>query len=201
MKLPKIGDRYRLLKDLPTFNAGEEFYISSAGLVWDSGSHRDVVAYATQTLKKFPNILADWFEEISEEPRSVWDLKDGDTYWTLDLDLEPLEIDWRGAPYDTRLRELGLVFLTKEDLLAEQARNEAKQVLLQDTKGFKPNWEDLKYKFFVYFDNVYGELKTAHSDYRQMGTLYFASYIDAATSISKHKAEWLRYLGIDDECN
>ena len=57
--------RYRLLKDLPTFKAGETFHISAEGsLVSDNEFSKGIVAYARSTLAKFPSILADWFEEI-----------------------------------------------------------------------------------------------------------------------------------------
>lgn len=59
--------RYKLLKDLPTFKAGDLFYISEYGaLVYDDGDG-GVMAYARQTLDMFPNILTEWFEEIQEE--------------------------------------------------------------------------------------------------------------------------------------
>ena len=57
--------RYRLLKDLPTFKAGETFHISAEGsLVSDNEFSKGIVAYARSTLAKFPSILTDWFEEI-----------------------------------------------------------------------------------------------------------------------------------------
>lgn len=59
--------RYRLIKDLPTFNKGDEFYIAQTGALWhDGGGDDDVCAYAAGTLIKFPNILEDWFEPIDE---------------------------------------------------------------------------------------------------------------------------------------
>lgn len=60
--------RYRLVKDLPTFDKGDEFYIAQTGALWyDGGGDDDVCAYATGTLIRFPNILEDWFEPIDDE--------------------------------------------------------------------------------------------------------------------------------------
>ena len=54
--------RYKLKRDLPTFRAGDIFYLSSMGnLIHESDG---VVAYSWSTIDKFPNILTDWFEEI-----------------------------------------------------------------------------------------------------------------------------------------
>lgn len=68
--------RYRLLKDLPTFNKGDEFYIAQTGALWyDGGGDDDVCAYATQTLMRFPNILEDWFEPIEDSGPLIKDEK------------------------------------------------------------------------------------------------------------------------------
>lgn len=75
--------RYRLKYDLPTFNAGDEFFLSKSGnliagtpeepVTIDIGPMEvDLVAYSRQTLEKFPNILVDWFEEIREKAEGYW---------------------------------------------------------------------------------------------------------------------------------
>lgn len=61
---PKTNSRFRLMKDLPTFKAGQEFNLSPKGnLILNDGKF-GICAYAKQTLEKFPNILEDWFEPI-----------------------------------------------------------------------------------------------------------------------------------------
>lgn len=72
-KKPK---RYQLVKDLPTFKAGEIFEL------WDSiewqGIYREsdgVMAYHKKTLDKFPNILGEWFEEIKPAEPLIKDEK------------------------------------------------------------------------------------------------------------------------------
>ena len=68
--------RYRLLKDLPTFKAGGIFHLNAKGnLVSDNEFSKGIVAYARSTLAKFPSILADWFEEIKDEPPLIEDEK------------------------------------------------------------------------------------------------------------------------------
>lgn len=65
--------RYRLIKDLPTFKAGQTFHTDAQGNLWlDEGqgpsNHwlAEVMAYHHRTIEHFPNILEDWFEEIEE---------------------------------------------------------------------------------------------------------------------------------------
>ena len=66
-------ERYELRRDLPTFKAGEIFYLSDIGnLIHESDG---VVAYSWSTIDKFPNILTDWFEEIKPAEPLIKDEK------------------------------------------------------------------------------------------------------------------------------
>lgn len=67
--------RYKLLKDLPTFDAGDIFELRGDGcLYWVRSEKKaleypahwrpEVMAYHYKTLERFPNILKDWFKEI-----------------------------------------------------------------------------------------------------------------------------------------
>ncbi|MBQ8984303.1 hypothetical protein IJ098_00390 [Candidatus Saccharibacteria bacterium] len=63
--------RYKLLKELPTFQAGDIFTLDEDGCLYltepcDFNNHwkSRVMAYHKNTLERFPNILEDWFEEI-----------------------------------------------------------------------------------------------------------------------------------------
>lgn len=73
---PKESKRYRLVKDLPTFKAGEIFEIFDGNLYKINESDGDdteyeVMAYHASTLKRFPNILEDWFEPIDVDDTNV----------------------------------------------------------------------------------------------------------------------------------
>lgn len=61
---------YRLTKDLPTFKAGELFFINNYGQLV-SNENKSIVAYSAATLKKFPNILEEWFEETEKPTRDI----------------------------------------------------------------------------------------------------------------------------------
>ena len=70
--------KYRLLKELPTFKAGEIFKLKGGNLYYypaDNGTENAhwsdrIMAYHHKTLDKFPNILEEWFEEV-EEPKEI----------------------------------------------------------------------------------------------------------------------------------
>lgn len=104
--------KYRLKKDLPTFKAGQECWLSPNGdlmtkTLWsDSPTNpstvfeEDKTIYSKRELERFPNILKDWFEEIPEQPKTVWDLKEGDRYWYIRINnwvdvnnYEPVALD------------------------------------------------------------------------------------------------------------
>ena len=65
--------RYKLKRDLPTFKAGDIFYLSSMGNLFHESE--GVVAYSWSTIDKFPNILTDWFEEIKPAEPLIKDEK------------------------------------------------------------------------------------------------------------------------------
>lgn len=76
--------KYKLLKDLPTWKAGTEFYLKENwSLYWKDGE-KEIMVYFSETLEKF-GILnnREWLEEIPQKPKSVWDLEDWDFCYIL----------------------------------------------------------------------------------------------------------------------
>lgn len=129
--------RYKLLKDLPTFNAGDEFVVRDngclylnkvdavAGYLTGVGHWKnDVMAYHKRTLEQFPNILEDWFEEI-EEPKEHFVITcDGKIITTAE---EFTAID--------ECKEIGNYFETEEE--AELALRKLKAWKRLKDKGFR----------------------------------------------------------------
>lgn len=107
--------RYKLERDLPTFKAGEIFYLSDIGnLIRESDN---VPAYSWTTLEKFPNILADWFEEIKESTR--WKPEIGYKYYLSDSNGSIYDSVWSNDYIDRSRVEIGNCFETREE--AEKA--------------------------------------------------------------------------------
>ena len=68
--------QYKLKRDLPTFKAGSEFIVCCGNLIEvKTDGTLGVCAYSGSTLKKFPNILTDWFEEIKPAEPLIKDEK------------------------------------------------------------------------------------------------------------------------------
>lgn len=194
--------RYRLKKDLPTLKAGEEFYISYYGHLVHLED--EIIAYTRSTLEKFPNILKDWFEEIPEKPKTVWNLEEDDVFYMISYDEDeqfcPRHAYWRDR-YE-KYREIGEVFLTDLGCRKEIARRKAEQILLRDTKGFKPDWHDtaqLKYRIYYEASNAYcGNLLVTTQCREIHACIHFATRADAEESVRTHRKEWLTYLGAEE---
>ncbi len=195
--------RYKLLKDLPTLEAGNDgFYLDSDGNLMNETNQVGHTIIPAPVLARNPHILTEWFEEIPEQPKTAWDLKEGDTYYAL-LDYGAIvQSKWVNTEkYNQECRrELGNVFLTYKEAKKERARRKAKVILERDTKGFKPD-PSLDYSesyFCVYYDYNSRRLRVGCLD-NNFGGISFGTYTDAKASIKTHEKEWKIYLGVEEE--
>ena len=143
--------RYKLLKDLPTFKAGQLAYISKTGnLIAGTPENQKttetgliIMIYHETTLKKFPNILTEWFEEIKEPLDSIhWKPEQGDEYFWIDECGSILPgTFYRDSLYDQQRLTFGNVYRTEKE--CEKARDrELAEVRLRRTSTFKPDFEN-----------------------------------------------------------
>ena len=102
--------------------------------------------------------ISEWFEEIPEKTKSVWDLIVGDTFY-LSLPAGAEEFEWTGEENKLRWRDSGLIFLTKDE--AEQFYEKAKAIsrvkkyIHDNGMEFEPDWEDLETtKYWISYDNL-----------------------------------------------
>lgn len=198
--------RYKLKKDLPTFKAGEEFRLAENGnLIREGNATLDyVVAYSRGTLENFPNILADWFEEIPERPKTVWDLKKGDECWIVRCSdcSAPYagRYAWHGDDMLRHFRDMGELFLTEQEAERHIERSKARAILMRDTKGFKVGKNNGRF-YFIRYDIYDDDFDVDYWSSDNSGTyisspINFATEEDAKESIDKHRREWLIYLGV-----
>lgn len=192
--------RYKLLKDLPTFNKGDVFYLSVLGhLVREKDG---VIAYSKPTLEEFNILDSDWLEEIPEEYKR-WRADKGGLYWYVSSYSEA-----RGATCssmelycstDDYRRSIGNYFKTEAE--AEKAAEwlKAFTTLRDDTKGFKPDWEkDDQEKWAVIYDYQDDKLAQCYCYSIQRSIIFFANVNDAVESIKKHKREWKTFYGVEE---
>lgn len=178
--------QYKLLKDLPTFKAGDEFYIDSNNNLRLKVS--DSMAYNHYTLEKFPNILKDWFEEIHKCKRCRAEYR-GPYYYVNSLGMISSNNDYRDTE-DDHLYSIGNYGLTKEELESKLKYDIARQVLLDDAKGGK--WKKDGSNYCAYYD--YDEDDWGYDDtvncMQTIGIIYFQNLDDIKDSLEEHKEQW-----------
>lgn len=184
--------KYKLVKDLPTFELGDEFILKEGiGLQHVLEGCDGAIIYTEATIEKFPNILTDWFEEVKESTR--WKPKKNHIYYCIIGDSYVAEDVWYGGQcVDDDRFEIGNCFQTKE---------EAEQVI-EYLKALAVVRGDATSKFIKGIDNWSVHYYAPHncldvSDNSYcirngiFGLPYFATKEDAQRSIELHKKEWL----------
>lgn len=177
--------RYKLLKDLPTFKAGDKFYLDSNNNLRLSGS--EIIAYSHITLEEFPNILDDWFEEIYEYKRRRVEIESQYYYYIDDSGNIECKYDY-GNLWDNYRHDTGNYGLTKEELEAKLKYDIAHQTLLDDAEGGKfsygeDNWCPCYSKTFHKWVSVGGNTYYP-------GTIYFKTQKALEESLEIHKKQW-----------
>ena len=193
------------MKDLPTFKAGDEFNMNENGdLVHIGGAdvneNSHIVAYSGITIKKFPNILTDWFEEIPEEYKR-WRANRGEKYYAIWCDGTPMAFTaGKDRTFDDTLYSIGGHFKTEEELIKCINYLKALQIIKDDAKGFKPDWKNFdQAKFEAFYNHREKTLDCSEADDCQTaGTICFETKKDIRESFEKHEKEWLIVLGVKE---
>lgn len=69
----------------------------------------------------------------------------------------------------------------------------AREVIKEDAKGFKPNWQDYDQpKFSLSYDDGCYNYETSFAE--KTSTIYFGTKDDMSESLDKHPEEWKTYL-------
>lgn len=201
--------RYKLLKDLPTFKAGQLAYISKTGnLIAGTPENQEttdygliIMIYHETTLKKFPNILTEWFEEIEEPTDSIhWKPKKGDKIWYLDengnTNFTYFDED---DSYHLSRFEFGNTYRTSQE--CEKARErELAEVRLRKTSTFEPDFENGNGGWIVGYDYEDESLTTIPiSDVDYGEPVRYATSEDARKSIKENREDWKIYFGIKED--
>lgn len=200
--------RYVLKKDLPTFKAGQLAYISKTGnLIAGTPENQEttdygliIMIYHETTLKKFPNILTEWFEEMEEPTTSVRRTpKMGEAYFYVDEYGNVEREIWDNDGVDNELLAMGFVRLTPEEAAEARDRRLA-EVRLRKTSTFKPDFENGKGGWIVYYDHGCETLAVCDFDYYDAGEpVRYATREEAEKSIKENERDWKIFFGIKEE--
>lgn len=205
--------RYKLLKDLPTFKAGQLAYISKTGnLIAGTPENQKttetgliIMIYHETTLKKFPGILTEWFEEIQKPTDSIhWKPKEGDNYYYIVHSYNPLHNEilvsaWIDDDHDKTHYLLGNIYRSYEE--AEKARDRRlAEVRLRRTSNFKPDFENDNGGWVIFYNPREKKLEVDEVyrfDYGEI--VRYETKEEAEKSIKNNEKDWLTYFGIEEE--
>lgn len=201
--------RYKLLKDLPTFKAGQLAYISKTGnLIAGTPENQKttetgliIMIYHETTLKKFPNILTEWFEEIEEPTDSIrWKPKNGDKIWYLDengnTNFTYFDED---DSYHLSRFEFGNTYRTSDECEQARERRLAK-VRLRRTSDFKPDFKNGNGGWVVMYDHFERVLAIECYSFCDSGEpVRYETEEEALKSIRENERDWKIYFGIKEE--
>ena len=200
--------QYRLLKDLPTFKAGQLAYISKTGnLIAGTPENQKttetgliIMIYHETTLKKFPEILTEWFEEIKEPEDSIhWKPQRGDKIWYLDengnTNFTYFDED---DSYHLSRFEFGNTYRTSGECELARERKLA-EVRLRKTSTFKPDFENGKGGWIVFYDHECETLAIFKIGCYDSGEpVHYATREEAEKSIKENERDWKIYFGIKE---
>ena len=198
--------RYKLLKDLPCAEAGEIFQQG-----FDENDKDNIYLFQEILGAKQIKIWLDYIDNFDEWFEEVKELKLPKEFFYINIDMVTgYSFSYFSMDENTRQeyirfmerhKSVGNYFETREEAEKYLEYLKAKAIIKQDTKGFKPNWNDTKQiKYSCSYDEDrftgYGCVKPViEKTSTKMGALiYFKSEEDIKESLKKHPEEWRKYL-------
>lgn len=155
----------------------------------------------TEKLQETIDELKERIERLEKENASLkgktsWRPMHADPYYVVDAGKISDYMNFHQDLTDDAIAA-GNCFKTKTEAEGFLEWLKARKTLLDDTNGFKPDWEKGMDKFHVYYD---AEDEKFYSDvYRHTNNgvgIWFETDDDAEKSIAKHEKEWRIYMGL-----
>lgn len=135
--------------------------------------NKEIKEYINDEVEKFRNELTSKVNAILEKEnklKTVWDLKDEDTYYAI----YPTSIKsyiFNGDDFDNSIRNMGNMFLTQEEAEFELERRKIEVVMKRYSRPFecgKRNW-------IIFYDYAHKVIDVTYSIHYDYGTIYFES--------------------------
>jgi hypothetical protein len=104
-------------------------------------------------------------------PKTVWNLKNGDRYWSISSYADIYNKTWKNVVVDNWRRNIGNCFLTKEDAEFEVMRRKVETTLL---KCGRREFKNKDYNFYIVYDHDESLVGILNDTFRQYSnTIYF----------------------------
>lgn len=190
--------RYILKKDMPFVKAGETFGLHRGGIKDCITLFKgDEAVYTIQVGENVSEIFDEWFEEVKEPelPKEFFciDINKviGYDYSYFSMNKNTIQEYIR---FIEQYKSVGNYFETKEEAEKYLAYLQAREVIKQDTKGFKPNWKNCENKYYGYWNSGKDSLGYLVSYITKYSDICFKTEEDIKESFKKHPEEWKTYL-------
>ena len=114
-------------------------------------------------------------EKIPQKPKTVWDLKNGDVYYYLDIYGDVIITSYDEHDLDKRKIKFGNAFLTKEEAKHEAERRKCEAILLKyGTRDMMSLGNINAHKYFIVYNNYRNGISISFNQCAQsQGTIYF----------------------------
>ena len=174
----------------PKFKAGDKVYCkqykSSAIItgVSDYSFNKDKYFYNVEWEHDdyLDEIHEDLLEPYTEKHKSVWDLKEGDTYYVIDYDVMNVRsVMFLDDTDDINYMALGNCFLTKEEAEFELERRKIEAEMLR--LGGRRKFNRGKDNYFIMYTRIEGLDYVNYQSMHEQGVIYFDSELDAINAV------------------
>jgi hypothetical protein len=192
--------KYKLLKDTPTIKAGTIFEEVTS----DFDELKELVRVTPIGSKTSPqftiqdiNNFDEWFEKM--EDNIHYQPRNGEKVFCLNEEGDIYSFTFNDLLSHHKRLAFGFVYRTIEE--AEKARERRlAEVRLRQTSDFKPDFEDSRGGWVVYYNYKDKELYSYDTDYDDSGeTIRYATEEDSRKSIKENREDWLKYFGVEED--
>ena len=192
--------KYKLLKDTPTIKAGTIFEEVTS----DYDELKELVRVTPIGAKTSPQFTIqdidnfdEWFEKMEDSIH--YQPRNGEKVFCLNEEGDIYSFTFNDLLSHHKRLAFGFVYRTIEEAQKARERRLA-EVRLQQTSDFKPDFEDSRGGWVVYYNYKDKELYSYDTDYDDSGeTIRYATEEDSRKSIKENREDWLIYFGIKEK--
>lgn len=192
--------KYKLLKDTPTIKAGTIFEEVTS----DYDELKELVRITPIGAKTSPQFTIqdidnfdEWFEKIKDNIH--YQPRNGEKVFCLNEEGDIYSFTFNDLLSHHKRLAFGFVYRTIEEAQKARERRLA-EVRLRQTSDFKPDFEDSRGGWVVYYNYKDKELYSYDTDYDDSGeTIRYATEEDSRKSIKENREDWLIYFGVKEK--
>lgn len=126
-------------------------------------------------------IHEDLLEPYIEKPKTVWDLEEREECYSLTICGNVHHGFWDGSSSSIAIRELGELFLTREEAQDELERRKVETEMLR--LGGRRKFNRGKDNYFIMYTRIEGLDYVNYHSMHEQGVIYFDSELDAINAV------------------